>query len=212
MYLPPHFAEHRPEEIRRIIEQHPLGTLVTTGPSGLDAHLLPFDLAQLDGQQGVLRAHAALANPLVTQVPQGSEVLVVFRANDAYVSPNWYPSKAETHRLVPTWNYQVVNVHGRIRFTDDEKFLLAILGRLTRTHEGRTQGERAWRMSDAPPGHVDALLKSIVGIEIEFTRVEAKSKLSQNREERDRLGAASGLEREGHDEVARAMREVPPQK
>jgi len=205
MYLPAHFTETRSQEVRRIMEQYPLATLVTNGAAGLDAHPLPFELAEFDGHRGVLRAHAARANPL-TQVAPGSAVLVVFRAADAYVSPNWYPSKHETHRLVPTWNYQVVNVHGTIRFVEDETFLRGLLARLTRTHEARAQQERAWRMSDAPADHIASLLQAIVGIEIEFTRIEAKSKLSQNREERDRLGAADALAQRGEGELARSMR------
>ncbi len=205
MYLPAHFTETRSQEVRRIMEQYPLATLVTNGAAGLDAHPLPFELAEFDGHRGVLRAHAARANPL-TQVAPGGAVLVVFRAADGYVSPNWYPSKHETHRLVPTWNYQVVNVHGTIRFVEDETFLRGLLARLTRTHEARAQQERAWRMSDAPANHIASLLQAIVGIEIEFTRIEAKSKLSQNREERDRLGAADALAERGDGELARSMR------
>lgn len=102
MYVPDHFRETRTEEIRRIIEQYALGTLVTHGSAGLDANQIPFELAELSGDTGVLRAHVARANPLWQEVENDSDVLVVFRAMDAYISPNWYPSKHETHRLVPT--------------------------------------------------------------------------------------------------------------
>lgn len=202
MYVPEHFLETRPDEIRRIIEQYALGTLITHGPHGLDANQIPFELTELDGGRGVLRAHVARANPLWQDIANDSDVLVVFRALDAYISPNWYPSKHETHRLVPTWNYQVVNVYGKIRFTGDEKFLRAIVGRLTRAHETRAEGERGWRMIDAPPDYIATMLQAIVGVEITFTRVLAKSKLSQNRETRDRLGAAQALEQRGQHELA----------
>ncbi len=208
MYVPAHFSETRTDVIRDLIERHPLGTLVTNGANGLDANQIPFELVQLDGSRGMLRAHVARANPVHRDVGDGSDVLLVFRAAEAYVSPNWYPSKHETHRLVPTWNYRVVNLHGKIRFVDDEKFLRAVVGRLTRAHEARVEGERAWRMSDAPPDYIDAMIKAIVGIEIEVNRVVAKSKLSQNREARDRLDAADELRGRGYPEIADAMRDA----
>lgn len=207
MYLPSHFAETRTDTIRQLIEAFPLGSLVTHGTNGLDANAIPFELAHMESQQGLLRGHVARANPVWQEVADGSEVLVVFRATDAYVSPNWYPSKHETHRLVPTWNYQVVNVHGKIRFIDDEKFLRAVVGRLTKIHEQQAEGERAWRMADAPADYMSAMLAAIVGVEITFDRVVAKSKLSQNREDRDRLQAAEILEGRGQTDLARAMRE-----
>ncbi len=205
MYVPEHFRESRPEEIRRIIEQYALGTLVTHGSAGLDANQIPFELAELSGETGLLRAHVARANPVWQEVGNDSDVLVVFRAMDAYISPNWYPSKHETHRLVPTWNYQVVNVYGKIRFIEDEKFLRAVVGRLTRTHESRTEGERAWCMGDAPPDYIAMMLQGIIGIEIAFARIVAKSKLSQNREARDRAGAAEALDRLGHHELSKGI-------
>jgi transcriptional regulator len=205
MYVPPHFAETRGDELHRLIQQHPLGALVTRGPDGLDANQLPFELDAAAGPHGTLRAHVARANPLWTEVSEGDEVLVVFRAADAYISPNWYPSKHESHRQVPTWNYQVVNVHGRIRIRDDEKYVRGVVARLTRTHEGRT-GDKAWRMTDAPSDYIDAMLKLIVGIEVEVTRIVGKSKVGQNREERDRLGAADELARRGSRELSDAMR------
>jgi transcriptional regulator len=199
MYLPPHFHETRADELHRIIGQHPLGALVVNGPDGLDADHLPFELDASVGEHGVLRAHVARANPIATQARDGDPVLVVFRAADAYISPNWYPSKHESHRQVPTWNYQVVHVHGSIRIRDDDKFVRGIVARLTRTHEARAGEERPWRMTDSAADHIDAMLKAIVGIEVEIARIVGKSKLSQNREERDRIGAAEALhERDAH--------------
>lgn len=208
MYVPAHFAETRTETLRKLIEEFPLGSLVTHGANGLDANLIPFELVQMEGQQGLLRGHVAKANPVWQEIADGSEVLVVFRGTDAYVSPNWYPSKHETHRLVPTWNYRVVNVHGKIRFTENEKFLRAVVGRLTKIHEQRAEGERAWRMADAPAEYMSTMIAAIVGVEIAFDRVVGKSKLSQNREDRDRLHAAGVLEERGQTDVARAMRET----
>jgi transcriptional regulator len=205
MYLPPHFTETRPDELRRMIGHNPLGALVTNGPNGLDANHIPFELDQAAGEHGVLRGHVARANPLWKEVGDGAEVLVIFRAMDAYISPNWYPSKHESHRQVPTWNYQVVNVHGKIRIVDEEKYVRGVVARLTRIHEARTDANRPWQMKDAPRDYIDAMLKSIVGIEIEIARMAGKSKLSQNREERDRVAAAEELGRRGQQSISDAM-------
>lgn len=207
MYVPTHFEPKNLGELYEVIEQHPLGALVVHGPNGLDANHLPFELVREAGGPGVLRAHVARANPLWNEVANGDEVLVIFRAMDAYISPNWYPSKHETHRQVPTWNYQVVHAHGRITIHDDEKFVRGVVARLTRTHESRLDGHDPWRMSDAPKDFIDELLKAIVGIEIEIVKLVGKCKLGQNREQRDRLHAAQQLEARGDETIARAMRE-----
>ncbi|MOA10432.1 Protease synthase and sporulation protein PAI 2 [compost metagenome] len=118
-------------------------------------------------------------------------MLVIFRGAEGYISPNWYPSKHEAHRQVPTWNYEVVHAHGRLTVRDDEKFVRGVVGRLTRRHEA---GEpRPWKMGDAAPGYIDAMLQAIVGLEITITRLEGKAKLSQNKELRDRQGAVDAL-------------------
>lgn len=207
MYTPAHFSVTPPEALVHLIEANPLGALVVAGPHGLDANQIPFEFEARTGEHGVLRAHVARANPVWQEVRDGDAVLVIFRATDAYVSPNWYPSKHETHRQVPTWNYQVANVHGRIRVIDDEKFVRGVIARLTRTHEQRTHPDQAWRMGDAPHDYIDTLIKMIVGIEIEISRIDGKAKLSQNREVRDRLSAADALEARGDHAIARAMRQ-----
>jgi transcriptional regulator len=205
MYIPPHFEETRLDELHRIIGEYPLGALVIKGPNGLDANQLPFKLDGASGERGVLRAHVARANPVWTEVRDGDDVLVIFRAADAYISPNWYPSKHEFHREVPTWNYQVVNVHGKISIRDDERYVRGVVARLTRTHEAKTDAGKAWRMADAPKEYIDGLLKAIVGIEIEITRIVGKSKVSQNREERDRVSAAEELGKRGQQVISSAM-------
>ena len=206
MYLPAHFAETRHDALHRLIEQNPLGALVSNGPKGLDANHLAFELDIAAGEHGVLRAHVARANPVWKEVGDGDNVLLIFRAADAYISPNWYPSKHELHRQVPTWNYQVVHVHGRIRIRDDEKFVRGLVGRLTRSHETLANSDQAWRMADAPQAFIDEMLKLIVGIEVDIERIVGKAKLGQNREERDRLGAADALAARGHEALAAAMR------
>ncbi|MCO4876119.1 FMN-binding negative transcriptional regulator [Paraburkholderia caribensis] len=203
MYVPAHFAETRKEVLHSRIVQHPFGTLITHGSSGLDANHIPFELAAEDGEFGVLRAHVARANPVWQEVANGDEVLVVFHAGDAYISPNWYPSKHELHKQVPTWNYMVVHAHGRMTILDDERYVRGVVGRLTRTHEASEP--KPWKMGDAPKDYVDAMVKAIVGIQVEITRLVGKSKLSQNKEARDIHGAAEALKSSGESQLADAM-------
>ncbi len=204
MYLPPHFAESRPDVLHRIIREHPLGMLVTQGAAGLDAEHIPFEFAPGKGPHGTLMAHVARANELWRRCPSGTPVMVVFRGADGYISPNWYPSKHEAHRQVPTWNYEVVHAHGRLVIHDDERFVRGIVARLTRHHEA---GESPpWKMGDSAPDYIDAMLKNIVGIEVTLDSLVGKSKLSQNKEPRDREGAVERLENRGATGLARAMR------
>jgi transcriptional regulator len=207
LYLPTYFEETRPEELHRLIMAHPLGALVTRGPAGLDANHIPFEVESEAGGRVRLLAHVARANPVWKEVKDGDDALVIFRAADAYVSPNWYPSKHELHKQVPTWNYQVVHVHGKIAIRDDERFVRGIVARLTRTHEGRTGSERPWKMTDSSKDYIDHLLTLIVGIEIDVVKMVGKSKLSQNKEERDRRGAAEELGKRGEVALSAAMLE-----
>ena len=205
MYTPPHFALTQPAQLQRVIDTHPLGVLVTSGPGGLDADHIPFEFDPAGGPLGKLSAHVARANTLWQRCPTGTEVMVIFRGAESYVSPNWYPSKHEAHRQVPTWNYEVVHAHGRLTVQDDERFVRGLLARLTRWHEA---GEpRPWKMGDSAPAFIDELLARVVGIEIEVTSLTGKSKLSQNKEARDRLNAADQLDMKGQAELAQAMRQ-----
>jgi len=203
MYVPRHFEESRPEQLHALIAQHPLGILITQGSSGLDANHLPFDLETREGSLGVLHTHVARANSLWRDVASGDEVLVVFRAADAYISPNWYPSKHEHHRQVPTWNYIVAHAHGRVTVRDDERYLRGLVGRLTKRHEASQP--QPWRMGDSAQTFINEMLAAIVGLEIGITRLVGKSKLGQNKERRDVLGAADALQAQGDDAIAGAM-------
>jgi transcriptional regulator len=206
MYTPAHFAIEDPDVLHRIIREHPLGVLVTQGPDGLDANHVPFEFDAAAGSSGMLTAHVARANPLVQQCGDGADVLVIFRGNESYISPNWYPSKHETHRQVPTWNYEVVHAHGRLTLVDDERFVRGVVARLTRVHEATEP--RPWKMGDSPPDYIDRMLEAIVGIQVAITRLEGKAKLSQNREDRDRLNAADTLVERGEEGLGRAMRDA----
>ncbi len=206
MYVPTQFAQTRPEELHRIIRAHPLGTLVTTGPAGPDADHIPFEFDPAAGPSGLLSAHVARANPVWQRCASGAPVLVIFRGAEAYVSPNWYPSKHEAHRQVPTWNYEVVHAHGTPTVRDDERYVRGLLARLTREHEAIEP--KPWKMGDSAPEFIDSLLPHIVGIEIMITSLTGKSKLSQNKEDRDRLNAAQTLAERGRDELATVMRKA----
>lgn len=203
MYLPAHFAITQPDEWHRILRAHPLGILITQTAEGLDANHIPFEFDAAPGGLGRLTGHVARANPVWQQCRNGAEVLVVFRGVEGYISPSWYPSKHETHRQVPTWNYEAVHAHGRLTVHDDERFVRGVVARLTRTHEAHEP--RPWKMGDAAPDYIDAMLQAIVGIEITLTRIEGKAKLSQNREPRDRQGAIEALRQRGDGNLAEAM-------
>lgn len=205
MYLPPHFEAADPASLRRLIRAHPLGALITSGELGLDANHLPFEFDADEGEHGVLRAHVARNNPLWQEVKEGQEVLVIFRAAEGYISPNWYPSKQAHHKQVPTWNYAVVHVHGRIRVRDDARFVRRLLATLTRTQEAAES--RPWKMADAPRDYVEAMVAAVVGIEIEIDRLVGKFKLSQNKEEGDREGAIQGARERGGEGLASTMQE-----
>lgn len=206
MYNPSHFNKSDDRAaLLALMRAHPLGALVTHGPEGLDANHLPFEV---DEAAGVLRAHVARANPLWQQVPAsgGMPAMVIFRGQAGYISPNWYPSKHETHRQVPTWNYQVVHVHGQLTVMDQERFVRGLVARLTREHEKRSNQAKPWMMGDAPADYIDQMLAAIVGIEVTLERLEGKFKLSQNKEERDRLGVVEGLVAAGEGGLAGVMR------
>lgn len=206
MYVPAHFAVDDPQVLHRIIREHPLGVLVTPGEHGVDADHIPFEFDPGTGALGRLTAHVARANPLWQRCPTGTPVMVIFRGAEAFVSPNWYPSKHEAHRQVPTWNYEVVHAHGTLAVHDDERFVRGLVARLTRHHEA---GEpRPWKMTDSAPDYIETMLRNIVGIEVTVTSLVGKSKLSQNREPRDRLGAAQTLAERGRLELAARMRDA----
>ena len=208
MYQPAQFAEHRPEEWHRLIREHPLGMLVTATAAGLEAEHLPFVLEAERGPTGTLLAHVARANPVWRAVGEGDAVMVVFRGVQGYISPSWYPSKHEHHRHVPTWNYEVVHLHGRIRVLDDTNAVRGAVAKLTRQSEA---GEPVpWKMGDAPADYLASELAHIVAIEIAIERIEGKRKLSQNRDERDFRNVVETLEQRGELALAEAMRGARP--
>ncbi|MFT3688184.1 FMN-binding negative transcriptional regulator [Paenirhodobacter sp.] len=201
MYIPPHFVEVSPEAIAATFEDAPLACVVAQTEAGLIANHLPL----LQTPAGDFIGHVALANDMHRLIGEGQEVLAIFRRDDAYISPNFYPTKPEHHRHVPTWNYEVVHVHGTIAFQHDDHAKRAAVGLLTRHQERRLNGANAWRMADAPRDYMEQMLGGIVAFRISVTQVLAKSKLSQNREARDYQGAIEGLKSSGHEGMAERM-------
>jgi transcriptional regulator len=205
MYLPNHFGERRLEVLLEFIERHPLGMLVTSVDGAPVADHVPMLFARDAGQHGTLQGHVARANPLWRTTADGAEVLVVFHGADAYVSPSSYPSKREDGKVVPTWNYAVVHARGRIRFFEDEARVHALVSTLTE-HFERARPE-PWSVADAPDDYVRAMLRAIVGFEIEITDLVGKFKASQNRSAEDRAGVRVSLGAAGADELDELVRD-----
>jgi transcriptional regulator len=190
MYQPPHHREDRIEVQHGLIESHPLGLLISMGAEGLLANAIPFLLQRAAGKNGTLQGHMARANAQWRNL-DGQQVLIVFQGPQSYVSPSFYETKRETGKVVPTWNYAIVQARGVARLRDDPAWLEAQINALTRSHEDkRTQ---PWKVSDAPRAYIESQLRGIVGIEIEIDAIEGKWKVSQNRPEADRKGVAEGL-------------------
>jgi len=194
MYVPDHFAMTDATEVRTLIAANPLAVLVT-GADGLEATHLPMLLDAARGTHGVLQGHLARANSHWKRMAPGVDALAIFTGPDAYITPNWYPTKAETGKVVPTWNYSAVHVTGRLSIHDDIGWLADFLRKLTDTHEAEL--DAPWSVDDAPDGYVAAMARGVVGLELEITRIEGKAKLSQNRPEPDREGVVRGLESRG---------------
>ncbi len=183
-----------------LIEAHRLGTVVTNGPSGLEANHVPFTLDRARGPHGTLKAHFAKANDQAAAFRDGGELLVVFQGPESYVTPSWYPSKREHGKVVPTWNFATVHAWGRPTMIEDPSWLMGQIGELTDLSEAPRPAP--WSVKDAPDAYVAAQLKGIFGIEIEITRIEGKWKTSQNRPEADRVGVAEGLREAGDEAMA----------
>ena len=190
MYIPPAFREEDATEIRRVMREARLSTLVTATSEGLIATPLPLLLDEADGEFGTLHGHLARANPQWS-LPALGEAMVIFSGPDAYVTPSWYPSKAEHGKVVPTWNYVAVHAYGEVEFFADEAGLHDVVSRLTEHYE--RPREAPWAVTDAPEPFVRSQLKGIVGLRLRITRIDAKKKASQNRNATDRTGVATGL-------------------
>ncbi len=205
MYQPQHHREDDPAVQHALIRAHPLGLLVTAGAGGLEANPIPFVLDAAAGARAVLRGHLARANRQWRDFDPSIEALVVFQGAEAYITPSWYATKAETGKVVPTWNYAIVQAYGALRVIEDADWLRRQIDALTLAQEGARPAP--WQVADAPEPFVAAMLRGIVGIEIEIARIEGKWKVSQNRPEADQKGVVDGLRRE-RGATAAAMAEL----
>jgi transcriptional regulator len=204
MYIPSAFREDRPEILRALIRAHPLATLVSAGADGLVANLIPFILvASPEGD--VLRAHMAQANEQLASLRESAEALVIFQGPEAYITPSWYATKEEHGRVVPTWNYVVVQAWGTPRVIDEPQWLLAQINELTSRQEaGRAE---PWAITDAPDAYIAAQIRGIVGLEIPIRRIEGKWKASQNQPDANREGVVRGLRENAGDAMAAIVEE-----
>ncbi|CAN2534172.1 Protease+synthase+and+sporulation+protein+PAI+2 [Methylocapsa aurea] len=203
MYLPDRFHEQDFETIAALIEARPLAALTRLVNGAIVADHIPF---LFDAEANALRAHVARANPLWRDFDSTSEALAIFAGLDHYVTPSWYATKRETGKVVPTWNYEAVHVYGRLRAIEDANWIRALLRDLTAHREATRPAP--WALADAPADFIDAQLKAVVGIELSITRIEAKRKLSQNRNAADRAGVVDGLKAEGGEAAERMAKAI----
>jgi len=211
MYVPQAFREEDLTKLHAQIEQTPLAILVSQGANGLEASHLPLLLCPEQGERGTLHGHFARANPQWRSLAAGAEVLVIFPGPEAYVSPGYYPSKAEHGKAVPTWNYIAVHAYGRAEVYDEPQRLRQLLGRLSERHEqGRA---RPWSLEEAPAEYLEAMLRAVIGFALPIERLEGKWKLSQNRGAEDFAGVREGLassQKASERTVAQLMQNIPP--
>ena len=186
-----------------LIKAHPLATLVCNTKAGLEAHHLPMLVEESDGNTQLV-GHIAKANPLHQNIADGSDVLVTFQGPQAYISASYYPSKQNNPRVVPTWNYTAVHVHGKIEFSQDKEELLTIVDTLTEAQENSR--DYPWKVNDAPQEYIDRMLNAIIGIRVNISDIQGKWKVSQNHSDENRQGVIEALEREGSIEMAEAVR------
>ncbi len=195
MYTPPHFKEDRIDVLHDLIDQSRLATLVTLGVDGLQASHVPVIIDPDQGPYGTLHGYLSRANLQGRDCDPAVSALAIFTGPDAYITPSWYPTKQQTGKVVPTWNYVAVHAYGDIEFFEDTDQLLPLVTRLTEKHEaGRNN---AWAVSDAPSDFIEAQLKGITGFRLPISRLEGKSKMSQNRSAEDQSGVIDGLNKDG---------------
>jgi transcriptional regulator len=198
VYVPAHFAPDD-EDVQLLLARHRAADLITVGPDGLEATMLPL---LHDRDQGTLLGHFARNNDHWKRA-DGKQALVIVRGPDSYISPTWYPSKAEHGRVVPTWNYMTAHVHGRVTIHDDVDWLESLVRRLTDAHEAGNPVP--WSVDDAPEKFFRGQLRAIVGVEVRIERIDAKFKLSQNRPAADVDGVVTGLRSVGDAAGAEAV-------
>ncbi len=201
MYIPKHFEEPRAEVMQALICDYPLATLVTLSADGLNANHIPLHwIEEGDSPHGCLRGHIARSNPLWTDFDPQTEVLAVFQAENAYISPSWYASKPQTGKVVPTWNYAAVHAYGALRIIDDPVWIRRQL--VAMTDEFEAGFPEPWSVADAPVDFTERLITQIIGIEISVTRLQGKWKVSQNQPPENRNSVIEALRASGQPAMA----------
>jgi transcriptional regulator len=190
MYQPEHFRVDDVAQMHALMRTRPFATLVSVGALGLYASHLPTVLKEGD-QYGLIECHLARVNPHCRELGEAGEALMIFQGPEGYITPNWYPSKVQHGKVVPTWNYAVVHAYGYPEVKGDAVWLRRHVGELTAQQE--SGAAQPWQVSDAPKAYVDSMLRAIVGFRFAITRLEGKLKMSQNRGMRDREGVVKGL-------------------
>lgn len=203
MYQPSHFVESRPDVMHALMRAHPFATLVVMTANGLDANHIPLLIYP---QENRLRGHIARANAMWRERDPAVEALAIFQGPQHYITPGWYPSKAEHHKVVPTWNYAVVHARGTLSVIDDAAWLINHVSEMTAHNEASRKAP--WKVSDAPADFIAQTAKAIVGIEIALTSLTGKWKVSQNRPAEDQAGVVAGLKTVGTDEALAMARLV----
>ncbi|MFV2052770.1 FMN-binding negative transcriptional regulator [Aliiroseovarius sp. YM-037] len=191
MFQPPLFRETRIDVMQALMKAHPFATLVSAATGGLSADHIPLVIHPELSENGNIRGHLAAANPLWRKTERDVEVLAIFQGPHAYITPSWYASKQEHGKVVPTWNYAVVHAHGVLRFCRDHDWLMEHLAELTNRHEGNRA--TPWAVTDAPAEFLERQLKGLVGFEIEVETLNGNWKVSQNKNDQDRVGVELGL-------------------
>ncbi len=195
MYNPAHFEEKDVATMHALMREHPLATWVTMGAGGLTADHMPFMVDPSRGPCGTLICHVARANPVWKSLVSGTPSLVIFQGANSYITPSWYATKKEHGKVVPTWNYATVHAHGVATAIEEKAQLLALVTRLTNTHE--RSSTQPWQVSDAPSDYINTLLGAIVGIEMPISTLQGKWKVSQNQPKANLAGVLSGLAARG---------------
>jgi len=191
MYTPKDFVVDDLPTLHADMQRNSFAALVTLTSSGLVATHLPILLDETRGPFGTILGHVSRANPQWQHTDSTTEALLIFNGPDTYVTPNWYPAKHETHRVVPTWNYAAIHAYGNITFFEDTERLRTIVTRLTDLHE--SSFPQPWKVADAPANYIDGQLKAIIGFELPISRIEGKRKFNQNRSAADQAGVVQGL-------------------
>ena len=206
MYLPAHFDQQDPEELAALVKAYPLATMVTMNGDELVANHIPYLLTGPVVPGATLKGHVAKNNDVWQHADSAKDILLVFQGSSAYITPNWYPSKQEHHQVVPTYNYVVVHVYGKLSVYHDRPSKLAIVDHLTQSME-KTRSS-TWKVGDAPTDFIEKMLDAIVGVDVTVTRIQAKWKINQNRSATDREGVADGLEQSALSDADRQMSEL----